>query len=396
MPARPDSPTPFTVLVIPDFPVWAARALDPRLRNREVAVVAAGRLVAGSEGLADRGLVPGQAVERVRLLAPEAVIRPLAGAEQRLAWEEALATLNLRTPWIEPLRPGRACLRLATEAEAAEVARELRARVGLAADRSTALLAALASPEGSLVRVPPGSEEAFRSSLPLEVLGEAGVGPATLERLAWLGFSQVGSLARLTRSQLGAQFEEGALLDVLVRTEDRRPVPLYTPPPVVAADHAFEVPAREPGDWEPVLRHLVDEAAAGLGERRATLVTVRMEGPGQKRSARRMLQSAAAEAARLWTPARLALQGAWPGPGFELEHLELVLGGLVAPRRTQGHLWAVRPGPEAALKALEARFPGRLLRITRLDPWSLLPEEAATLEPLGEPPPEGRRDRRSS
>lgn len=378
----------FTALVIPAFPVWALRALEPDLRDREIAVVAAGRVVACSEGLARRGLEPGHAAERVRSLAPEAALRPLAGAEQRLAWEDALASLHRRTPWIEPVRPGRAWLRFATDPEAAEAAWQLRARVGMAADRSTALLAALGAEEGRLALVPPGTEEAFRGSLPVELLGQAGVGEATLERLAWLGFARVGSLARLTRPQLCAQFEEGALLDSLARGDDRRPVPLYSPPPVVSARHQFESPAREPADFEPVLRHLAEEAAAALRGRRAMLLTVRVEGEGEQRSARRMLQAAVGEAARLWTPARLALKQALPRRGYELEELELVLGGLVAPRRSQGQLWAARPGPEAALRAVEARFPGRLLRVARVDPWAILPEEAATMEPLGELPPE--------
>lgn len=377
----------FTVVDIPEFPVWAARSLDPELRRTDLLVVAGGRVVARSEGLVQRGIEDGWPVERARALAPEAVVRPLVGAEVRLVWEDTLDLLNQRTPWVEPQRPGRAWVRFATGPEAEEAARVLRARLGRAADRSTALLAALDAQEGRVCEVAPGDEAEFRHHLSAEILGEAGVGEATLERLTWLGFPTVGSLARLTRAQLCAQFEEGALLDTLVRCADTRPVPLYVPPAVVASEHAFETPAREPAEYEPVLRHLVDEAAAGLAGRRATFLTVRAEGGGEPHASRRLLHTAVAEAERLWNPARLTLQKALPGQGCEIERLSLILGGLLAPRRAQGRLFATRPGPEAAIRAVEARFPGRLLRITRLDPWSLLPEEAATLEPVRDLPP---------
>lgn len=381
-------PPAFTLVDIPEFPVWAARAVEPELRRQELVVVAAGRVVARSSGLAERGLEPGWSQERALALAPEAVFRPLAGAEVRMVWEDTLERLNRSTPWVEPVRPGRAFARLSPAAEAARLAQSLGARLGSAEDRSTALLAALEAAEGQALTVAEGQEDELRRSLPAEILLEAGVGEATLERLAWLGFPTVGSLARLTRAQLCAQFEEGALLDRLARCEDRRPVALYVPPPVVAAEHSFEPPVREPADYEPVLRHLVDVAAGQLAGRRATFLTVRLEGPGEQRASRRILPTALAEAERLWNPARLTLRKALPARGFGIERLELVLGGLQTPRRTQGRLWTLRPGPEAALRAVEARFPGRLLKITRLDPWVLPPEEAATLEPLGDLPPE--------
>jgi len=384
MSARPQ-PALFTALVIPDFPVWALRALDPELMDREVVVVCAGRVLARSQGLADLGLECGQAAERARSLVPQAVLRALAGTEQRLAWEDALADLNRQTPWVEPVFPGRAWLRFARGDEAVAAAGRLRARMGQAQDRSTALLAALSAREGSLLPVAPGEEEAFRAEVPIELLGQAGVGPGTLERLVWLGFSRVGALARLTRAQLCAQFEEGAVLDDLARTSDRRPVALYNPPPLVSVAHGFDEPVREPADYEPVLRHLLQEATAELSGRRASLVTVRLEGAG-RHCARRMLQTPVQEAASLWTPARLAFEQAWPGGDFELQRLEVDLGGLVSPRRAQGRLWPLRPGPEAALRALDARFPGRLLQVTRLAPWSVLPEEASTLEPWRDRP----------
>lgn len=377
----------FTVVDIPEFPVWAARSLDPELKRTELLVVAGGRVAARSEGLVQRGIEEGWPVERARALAPEAAVRPLVGAEVRLVWEDTLDALNQRTPWVEPQRPGRACVRFATRPEAEDAARALPARLGMAADRSTALLAALDAHEGQVCVVVPGAEAEFRRDLPTDILAEAGVGEATLERLSWLGFPTVGSLARLTRAQLCAQFEEGALLDTLVRCEDRRPVPLYVPPAVVSADHAFETPAVEPAEYEPVLRHLVEEAAGGLGGRRATFLTVRAEGGGAQHTSRRLLQTAVAEAERLWNPARLTLKKALGTHRREIERLTLILGGLLAPRRAQGRLFPTRPGPEAALRAVEARFPGRLLRITRLDPWSLLPEEAATLEPVRDLPP---------
>jgi len=388
MPALSDPALFFTALAIPDFPVWAVRTMHPELRERELAVLSSGRVVACSSGLTAMGVAPGQGAERVRSLAPGAVLRVLSGVEQRLAWDELLADLNRETPWIEPRSPGRAWMRFAREEEAAGAATRLRIPLGQAADRSTALLAALSAGEGERIRVPRGAEHEFRMALPVEILAAAGVGPGTLERLVWLGFERVGSLARLTREQLCAQFEEGPLLETLARCEDRAPVLLYEPPSVVAVAHEFEEPVLEPAGCEPALRHLLEHAVAGLQGRRASRVSLRLHSAGQVHPTLRLLAEPVAEAARLWVPAWQAFKQAWPGPGFALVRLELELGGLSAPRRVQGQLWPARPGPEAALRNLEARFPGRMLRVVRLAPWSILPEEAAVLEPLGHTLPE--------
>jgi len=214
------------------------------------------------------------------------------------------------------------------------------------------------------------------------------VGPGTLDRLIWLGFERVGSLVRLTREQLRAQFEEGPLLEALARCEDRAPVLLYEPPSVVAVAHEFEEPLLEPAGCEPVLRHLLEVAVAGLQGRRASRVGLRLHSAGQVHPTRRLLAGPVAEVARLWVPAWQAFKQAWPGPGSTLDRLELELGGLSAPHRVQGQLWPTRPGPEAALRSLEARFPGRMLRVVRLAPWSIVPEEAAVLEPLTHRSPE--------
>jgi nucleotidyltransferase/DNA polymerase involved in DNA repair len=380
----------FTVLAIPDFPVWAVRAMHPELRERELAVLSSGRVVACSSGLARMGVAPGQAAGRVHALAPEAVLRVLSGVEQRLAWDELLADLNRQTPWIQPESPGRACMRFAREEEAIQTATRLRIPLGQAGDRSTALLAALSAEEGQRIRVPRGAEIEFRMALPVQTLAAAGVGRGTLERLVWLGFERVGSLARLTREQLCAQFEEGPLLETLVRCQDRAPVLLYEPPSVVAVAHEFEEPLLEPAGCEPVLNHLLEQAVAGLQGRRASRVSLRLHSAEQVLPARRLLAGPVAEVARLRVPAWQAFKQIWPGPGFALSRLDLELGGLSAPHRVQGQLWPTRPGPEAALRNLEARFPGRMLRVVRLAPWSILPEEAAVLEPLTHRFPEGK------
>jgi len=100
MPALSDPALFFTALAIPDFPVWAVRTMHPELRERELAVLSSGRVVACSSGLTAMGVAPGQGAERVRSLAPGAVLRVLSGVEQRLAWDELLADLNRETPWI--------------------------------------------------------------------------------------------------------------------------------------------------------------------------------------------------------------------------------------------------------------------------------------------------------
>lgn len=363
-----------------EFPVWAWQRLDPSLQGRELLVVAAGQVVSLTPALRQVGVRPGFRQERALALAPEALVRQASGIPEKLLWEEVLLACNRHTPWLEGERPGRLTARLRGP-ELDSLARELGCRAGRAGDHSTAYLAALASRPGQPLAVPAGAEEAFRDSLPLALLGRAGVCGDSLQKLVWLGFSSVGSLLRLTRAQLLARLAEGELLYELSRWEDRRPLRLFVPPPELEAGWSDE---QELEQLEPVLGHLLDQLLARLAPRRAACVTVEV---GSAR-VRRYLQSPSGRRGPLWNAAARAGQEALAAYGMPPGEVRLRLGGLSLPPSQQGRLFApdrrsLRPaGLEKALARLEARLPGRLFRVRTLNPDAYLPEEACALEPL--------------
>ena len=359
--------------------------MEPALTSQEVLIVAAGEVVCMTPALHAAGVRPGFRQERALALAPGAVVRSAAGVPQALLWEEVLGECNRLTPWLEGEPMGRLTARL-SRTELNQLCRSLQCRGGQGQDRSTAYLAALGARPGEPICVPAGAEEAFRRSLPLAVLGRAGVSRDTLQRLLWLGFANVGSLLGLSRSQLRARLVEGELLYCLSRWEDRSPVRLYTPPPELEAHWAEEQELGEPHQFEPVLGHLLEGLCARLAPRLAAYVTVEL---GAARS-RRYLQKPSGQRGPLWNAALRAGHEAAAACREAPTELVVRLGGLRTPPERQGLLFApdrrtLRPaGLQKALTRLEARHPGRMFRVRWLDPDAYLPEEAWTLERLSQ------------
>ncbi|HXE73021.1 MAG TPA: hypothetical protein VNO81_10205, partial [Candidatus Nitrosotenuis sp.] len=276
---------------IPDFPVWALRFLEPSLRSRELIVVSGGRVVARSQGPRRLGVEVGWPAERARALAPQALVRVDPGPALELAAEELLAELNRLTPWIEPVSAGQVVLGLDRPAEARPLARRLGLQIGLAEDRDTALLAALQAAPGQVLALAEEQGQAFRQGFPLARLVEIGISPRTVERLEWLGFPTVGSLARLSEAQLTRQFPEGARLHRMVRGADRRPVALYSPPPALTLAVDLDPPQLEPGLAEAALVHLLDQAIERLEGRVAGTLTVGLQAGEQATASRRVLHA---------------------------------------------------------------------------------------------------------
>ncbi|HNV72720.1 MAG TPA: hypothetical protein PKO06_23625, partial [Candidatus Ozemobacteraceae bacterium] len=185
---------------------------------------------------------------------------------------------------------------------ARELARRLDLQVGCAADRQTSWLAALATTPGTCREVAPGTEDAFRASLPIVTLGDGGISADTLERLQWLGITTVGCLTRFRRHQLMARFPEGERLFEMARNGDRRPVSLYTPPPEVRGRYLDAAATlTERGEIQGVLRHLLDEAVVRLDARSVGQITLTLAGGGRRLSRRRLLRTATASPRSLRT-----------------------------------------------------------------------------------------------
>ncbi len=495
----------FVTLMTVEPTVWAIRRRRPDLRDREIIVAADDALIACSAGLRRLGVRPGWSVERACGIGRQSGLEPFVcappGLDLDLAWEDTLRALHDQTPFLESPEPGLLIIDLGepqaerkrpshsitilrSEAAHSHTASELGSKVcrqadvkpretafsshvstesspkslnricllcelartndlqaGCAADRQTSWLAALSASVGDCRDVAPGGEDAFRASVAIETLLDAGISADTVERLQWLGITTVGGLTRFRRTQLVARFPEGDRLFEIARNGDRRPVSLYSPPPEVRGRYLdAAVTLSEHGDIQRVLHHLLDEAVVRLGPRSVGQITMTLAGPCGRLSRRRLLRTPIASPRSLRTavdrlladlmsefvcpevvseslprlessssslvsadspPAartprvRAAAKrgpgafGPWRGQEGQspraFDEVELVFGRLSVPDSVQGRLW---PGPdherarfEQNLRLLEKRFPGRLRRIVLHDPDSYLPEDAFTLVP---------------
>ncbi|HWG86127.1 MAG TPA: hypothetical protein VNT60_11670 [Deinococcales bacterium] len=375
-------------VLVPDLPAWAAHAADPGLDDATVIVLDGGRVLGMDRAAREAGVRPGDARGRARALCPEAALVPHDAPRVQAAWENAVSLAYTRTPFLDPARPGLMYAGQLSREEAEGLVLDLRASVGLAQSRGTALLAALRAGGEHALSI--ADEAGFLEAVSTSVLAGAGVPAWVVERLELFGLRTLGQVARLTPRQLTAQFGQDArrVLE-LARGEDRASVALYRAPDEPEARYEFELPALEPAEWDPVLRHLLEEAAGKLGERLARTLTVGVKTAAGEATARRVLREPAREARALLTPAALALTEAVT-PGEEVLALRVTLGGVFRPVPTQASLFAVlqRPGVRAAVDLVEGRFPGLLGRMQVVDEAAYLPEQRFRFLPLADAPSE--------
>ncbi len=137
----------------------------------------------------------------------------------------------------------------------------LTASVGVASAKLVAKIASdLKKPDG-LVVVPPGTERAFLSPLPVRRLW--GIGPKMEERLARLGVHTVGQLANAKVTRLLGT--HGLDLQRLARGEDDRPVISEGgPAKSVSVEHTFDRDEGRPRVLRKQLLHLSDELSRRL------------------------------------------------------------------------------------------------------------------------------------
>jgi hypothetical protein len=455
----------FATFYQPDFACWAAQRLaffsrSPTLGSTLI-VQRAGRVVARSRDLA--GCIElGWPIERAQALAPQARVQAYSEGVIQTAWELALEQVQALTPWFELVHDGscapaaqlavdsspeavlaavaaalragagfgsilgaavafRAAQRAAAlvqaqvqaEHEAATLALQSGFQAGLGADRVSSLLAALTASPHALVSVPSGCEADFLNRLPLAISYEAGVSRASIERLGWLGFATLADLRRLTRAQLTAQLADGGLLHALVGRRFDEAISAYEPPPRIARRAYAEPCWLEPGEYEPVLVRLLEQALGELDGRRARLVQVALYDEAERRFVGRrwaheptsqlrtlhplMLQALRAARRELQACHPVRLRGgeanlreplvrkeaSWGevesiagAGGVPLAGCELILAGLSEPLGVQASFLCQRRPLQEAVEQVECRNPGASLRYVLEDPHAYLPERA--------------------
>jgi hypothetical protein len=140
-----------------------------------------------------------------------------------------------------------------------------------------------------------------------------------------------------------------------------RPVATWTPPPEVLHRIAFELPCREPGEWEPALDELLRRACADLDHQWAQALEINVETPAGTLAARRVLKEPVNRPDSLHRPARSALAEALGIVPLQpvVVALEVRLGALTGAD-TQRNLF------EGLEKSTDARHSDRRKRLGRV------------------------------
>jgi len=376
----------FLFLYIADFPAWAAAVNEPQLRGKPLLIYRSGRVIAANAVARTLGVQSGWTLHKAQSLFPEVLSLPYHTAATGLAWEDVITALYRLTPCIEVVRPGSALLDLTPETAIVPLLRRWNAygttQAGAADDRTTAELAALCAQPGTIHCVMTGASHDFLSTVPVERLAMVGVGSHTIERLGWFGWQTLAHLKLLSERQLTAQFPEGEVLFRYAQASSTGKVATFVPPPTISTHYAFDEIVQEPHDVEPVLRLITETAWQQLRGRTTQMLTVQVQTSTGKLRRRRILREPTADLQALQYAAHRTLMSLL-GAGVFITRLEIELAGLAHPPAVQGNLFSPpRPSIQGVLRALDARFPGVMLRIKPLNPQSPLPEEAYCLVPV--------------
>jgi len=301
--------------------------------------------------------------------APDLEVVEAASPYLAASWERIVEEVSGLSLVLESPMQGRLLMELEST-DAAQLAESYKIRVGLAESVEVAVIAALISSPGKVRRVDAERQERLIDALPLYILKGLGLSAGVLERLGWLGVEQVGQLRAWKKPQvlayLGAEGKE--LLPYLFgpyRTKLGR----YTPTSRVSAQLAFDEPLSEPHMLHPALDQLVASVVALLNGKAASRLTVTALSHGLELKATRLSKAPLQRAGEITRLAFLTLEDTRAQP-LGIDTLTIELGGLTRPAK-QGGLWPQKERLEVAVAAVEARFPGAILKVSQDDPYSL-------------------------
>lgn len=260
------------------FPAAVARAADPALRGRPLAIVPRlaerARLIAVSPEARQEGVLPGMELGRARRACIGLIARPYDLELCSKAHAVLLSLVRRYSPRIEPAGEGAAYLDLTGTGRLfgppQDVARSigralggdyrLPAGLGVASNKLVSRVAARAEAPARPCAVRCGEEERFLAPFPVGVL--PGVGGRLRTELADLNIRWVGELARIALLHLLLVFGRiGAVLQRRARGID--PAPVWTPEEEPAIS-VRELLPEDTNDFEQLTR-----AALRLAERTA-------------------------------------------------------------------------------------------------------------------------------
>jgi DNA polymerase-4 len=251
--------------------------LDPSLRGRPVAVGGGVVLAASYEAKAFgvRGGMPGR---RARELCPQLTFVPGHFKEYQRLGAAAIKVLGDFTPLVERISIDEAFADVAgcthLFGPPPEIAQAIRRRVrdelglpisvGVARTKHLAKIASqVAKPDG-LVVVDPETELEFLHPLPVELMW--GVGPVTNARLAEIGISTIGELAKTSRGALEHLLGHaiGHKLTALALNRDPREIETHRRARSAGAQSALGRKPAEERVFRPTLKYLADRVGTRL------------------------------------------------------------------------------------------------------------------------------------
>jgi hypothetical protein len=284
------------------------------------------------------------------------------------------------TDRIESLRPGVCFLDLEPH-QMKQVAEVFEARVAGVETQEQAYLLALTTPQGNVSGFSGKDIQNRIAAIPLYVLKALGISPLTLERLHWLGLNKLGDLMKWSKAQLqGYLGAEANLIIRYLHGPYRNNVLAYSPPITLTASYDFEDAVLEPYLFEPLVKFLCQQLSNDLNEKAASRLSLKAISSKLMFSSTKASHYPLRDVGMLERSALLALQDSGV-LGLEIDSIELTLSGIYRPIR-QGHLWQQQENVEVAVTKVSERYPGKLLKILNVDPYTPLSEFAYKLIPF--------------
>ncbi len=302
---------------VPNFYAEVERSRDPTLRDRPVVVGGdprkRGVVQSASREARAAGVRVGMPMQQALATCPAA--RPVKTdmKHYREVSGRLRACLRAEVEAVEPVALESAYLDVSLAGEDARAVADrltsrvkqtlgLPLRVGIAASKALARLAAEEAAPGRSRRVEPGEETEFLSPLPVDRL--PGVGPRTLETLLRLGASTVGDLLRVDPARIERELgNHGLRILALASGREDSTVRGHRHPRTLSREHTFRPAEVDLGELSDCLQRLAQLLGEGLQEQglcaRRLGVKVRFEDQ-QTKTRSRTLSSPVSTAAEIY------------------------------------------------------------------------------------------------
>jgi nucleotidyltransferase/DNA polymerase involved in DNA repair len=382
-------------LLVRAFPLACELADNRGLAASPAVVVDEGSVEAVSPAAEAYGIYPGQTAREAIGRCPALAVLEARPARYQAAWEDVLRAVEQVVFTFEPAEQGVVYvaidelnrIRRSVEAAMAELLGcappALEPRVGVAATRFAARLAARRAGTNGGEVIPQEELQAFLADQPVRTL------PVSAEmhrRLKVLGLEKLGELTSLPQSALAAQFgPEGTLAWRLAKGEGDEPLRPQRRGIRLVERLSFETPlaSRQAllSAWEQTLGRLVRQRAfRGLAACQAEVSAATERGRQWSRTI--TFKEPLADSRRIWSALKVPLEEAeFPGPlgevVVELHGLEPVQGHQLSIPSARSVL---RSRLEEALRQLKARYGYCPVgRVVEVEPWNRVPERRLAL-----------------